>query len=106
MRSESGLRHQVGAVFARAGITRRIAFELSTSDAVVRFVAHGFGPAVVPRSAAAAEPGDVAVIELADSAARHPITLVHRHPEPTAPSARAFLALLAAEDRGSAPEGR
>jgi hypothetical protein len=51
--------------------------------------------APVPRSAAAARPDDVTVLELADPAARHPISLVHRHPEPTAPSARAFLALLA-----------
>lgn len=96
MRAESGLRQQVDAVFARAGVTRRIAFELTTSDAVVRFVALGFGPALVPRSAAIARPNDVAVVELADPAARHPISLVHRHPAPTAPSARAFLALLAA----------
>jgi DNA-binding transcriptional LysR family regulator len=96
MRAESGLRQQVDAVFARAGVTRRIAFELTTSDAVVRFVALGFGPALVPRSAAIARPNDVAVVELADPAARHPISLVHRRPAPTAPSARAFLALLAA----------
>jgi len=95
MRAESGLRRQVDAVFARAGVTRRVAFELATSDAVVRFVALGFGPAVVPRSAVAAQPADVAVLELSDPAARHPISLVHRHPEPSAPSARAFLALLA-----------
>ena len=31
--------------FARAGVTRRIAFELGTSDAVVRFVGLGFGAA-------------------------------------------------------------
>jgi DNA-binding transcriptional LysR family regulator len=98
MRPESGLRCQVDAVFARAGVTRRIAFELSTSDAVVRFVALGFGPAVVPRSAVAVRPEDVAVLELADPSARHPIALVHRHPEPSAPSARAFLTLLAASE--------
>jgi DNA-binding transcriptional LysR family regulator len=104
MRAESGLRIQVDAAFARAGVTRRIAFELSTSDAVVRFVALGFGPAVVPRSAAAARPGDIAVLELADPAARHPIGLIHRHPEPSAPSARAFLTLLAT--MGPATAGR
>jgi DNA-binding transcriptional LysR family regulator len=103
MRAESGLRQQVDAVFARAGITRRIAFELSTSDAVVRFVALGFGAALVPRSAAEAQREDVDVLDLADPAARHPIGLVHRRPEPSAPSARAFLTLLAAsEARGSA----
>ena len=90
MRAESGLRQQVDAAFARAGVTRRIAFELSTSDAVVRFVALGFGSALVPRSAATTRPDDVAVVELADPAARHPISLVHRHPAPTAPSARSF----------------
>jgi DNA-binding transcriptional LysR family regulator len=98
MRPESGLRCQVDAAFARAGVTRRIAFELCTSDAVVRFVALGFGPAVVPRSAVTARPEDVAVRDLADPAARHPIGLVHRQPEPSAPSARAFLALLAASE--------
>jgi DNA-binding transcriptional LysR family regulator len=104
MRPESGLRRQVDAAFARAGITRRIAFELSTSAAVVRFVALGFGAAVVPRSAATARPEDVAVLELADPAARHPIGLVHRSPEPSAPSARAFLTLLgASEARRSTP---
>ena len=99
MRVESGLRCQVDAAFDRAGVSRRIAFELSTSDALVRFVALGFGSALVPRSAAAARPDDVAVVELADAAARHPISLVHRSPEPTAPSARAFLALLATFER-------
>jgi DNA-binding transcriptional LysR family regulator len=96
MRAESGLRQQVDAAFARAGINRRIAFELSTSDAVIRFVALGFGAALVPRSAATNRLDDVAVFELADPAARHPISMVHRRPEPTAPSARAFLTLLAA----------
>jgi DNA-binding transcriptional LysR family regulator len=96
MRTESGLRHQVDAAFARAGVTRRISFELSTSEAVVRFVALGFGPVLVPQSAAAAAPDDVTVMELADPAARHSITMVHRHPEPIAPSARAFLAVVAA----------
>jgi hypothetical protein len=75
-----GCGQQVDAAFARAGVTRRIAFELSTSDAVVRFVALGFGSALVPRSAATTRPDDVAVVELADPAAKHPISLVHRHP--------------------------
>jgi DNA-binding transcriptional LysR family regulator len=94
MRAESGLRQQVDAAFARAGVVRRIAFELATSDAVVRFVGLGFGAAVVPRSAAVGA-DDVTLLELADPAARHPIGLVHRQPEPSAPSARAFLRLLA-----------
>ena len=55
MRQESGLRRQVDAAFSRAGVQRTIAFELSTSDAVVRFVSLGFGSALVPRSAAAGQ---------------------------------------------------
>jgi DNA-binding transcriptional LysR family regulator len=94
MRAASGLRRQVDAAFGRAGVTRRIAFELSTSEAVVRYVALGFGAAIVPLSAAAGT--GVAVLTLPDSSARHPVSLIHRHPEPSAPSARAFIALLTA----------
>jgi DNA-binding transcriptional LysR family regulator len=100
MRAESGLRQQVDAAFARAGVARRVAFELATSDAVVRFVGLGFGAAVVPRSATVGERdevGGVTVLELTDPAARHPISLVHRRPEPAAPSARAFLQLLGSD---------
>jgi DNA-binding transcriptional LysR family regulator len=93
MRAESGLRRQVDAAFARAGVQRSIAFELSSSDNVVRFVALGFGTALVPRSAAAARPG-LRVFDLSDPLAQHPVSLIHRAPEPSAPSARAFLALL------------
>src|SRR6478735_8674998 len=50
MRAESGLRRQVDAAFERAGATRRIAFELGTSESVVRYVGLGFGAAVVPLS--------------------------------------------------------
>ena len=74
---------------------------LSSSDAVVRFVALGFGSALVPCSAATTRPDDVAVVELADPAARHPISLVHRHPAPTAPSALLALpnAAVGADER-------
>jgi len=67
----------------------RSAPPLSSSDAVVRFVALGFGSALVPCSAATTRPDDVAVVELADPRG-HPISLGHRHPAPTAPSARSF----------------
>ena len=96
MRAESGLRTQVDAAFARAGVRRTVAFALDTSDAVVRYVGLGLGVAVVPASAAAGRgAADVAVVPLDDPLARHPVSLVHRHPEPSAPAARAFLALLA-----------
>jgi DNA-binding transcriptional LysR family regulator len=95
MRAESGLRLQVDAAFERAGVLRTVAFELATSDAVVRFAGLGFGAALVPASAAAGA-SDVVVLPLDDPGARHPIGLVHRSPAPSAPSARAFLTLLGA----------
>ncbi|SFL57685.1 LysR family transcriptional regulator [Geodermatophilus ruber] len=96
MRAEAGLRLQVDAAFARAGVARAVAFELSTSVAVVRFAGLGFGAALVPASAADGV-RDVSVLPVDDPAARHPIGLVHRAPAPSAPSARAFLALLLEE---------
>lgn len=93
MRAESGLRVQVDAAFARAGVARTVAFALDTSETVVRYVALGLGVAVVPASAASGRP-DVAVLALDDPQARHPVSLVHRGPEPSAPAARAYLALL------------
>ena len=100
MRAESGLRQQVDAAFARAGTARTIAFELGTSQSLVRFVGLGFGAAVVPRSAA--QGSDVVVLELADREAQHPISLLHLQPEPSAPAARAFLSLLP----GAAPPSK
>jgi DNA-binding transcriptional LysR family regulator len=70
-----------------------VAFELGTSESVVRFAGLGFGAALVPVSAAATANG-VSVLALGDPEARHPISLVHRQPEPSTPSARAFVALL------------
>ena len=93
MRVESGLRRQVDAAFDRAGVGRTVAFELSTSDAVVRFVGLGFGAALVPRSVVAGATS-VAVLALPDPQARHPVSVIHRSPAPSAPSARAFLELL------------
>ncbi|HEY7273140.1 MAG TPA: LysR family transcriptional regulator [Actinoplanes sp.] len=93
MRAESGLRRQVDAAFARAGTSRTIAFELSTSEAIVRFVRLGFGAAVVPRSAVRPRSG-VTIRALNDPEALHPISIVHRSPHPSAPAARAFLSLL------------
>ena len=87
MRQESGLRQQVDAAFDRAGVVRTAAFELGTSDAVVRFVGLGFGAALVPLSATSGRSG-VAVLRLTDALAQHPVDLVHRQPEPSAPSAR------------------
>ena len=103
MRAESGLRTQVDAAFARAGVRRAVAFALDTSDAVVRYVGLGLGVAVVPVSTAAGHTDargyvaghrGVAALPLDDPEALHPVSLVHRRPEPSAPAARAFLDLL------------
>jgi len=93
MRAASGVRRQVDAAFSRARVTRTVVFELSTSDDVVRFVGLGFGAAVVPRSAVGSRP-DVTTLPLRDDLARHPVSLLHRAPEPSAPSTRALLELI------------
>lgn len=104
MRAESGLRLQVDAAFERAGIARKVAFELGSSESVVRFAGLGFGAALVPASAAAGAPG-LSVLPLTDPRARHPISVVHRAPEPAAPSARALLALLWERMTGAPQDG-
>ncbi len=81
MRGEWGLRLQVDAAFARAGVDRTVAFELGRSDAVVRFAGLGCGAALVPASTAEGV-ADVAVLTLDGPAARHPIGLVRRSPHP------------------------
>ena len=93
MRAESGLRLQLDDALRRAGVDHAAAFELGTSEAVVRFAGLGFGAGVVPASAVDPK-ADVAVLAIDDSAARHPIALVHQPPAPANPSARAFLDLL------------
>ena len=95
MRGKSGLRLQVDAAFARAGVDRTVAFELGRSDAVVRFAGLGCGAALVPTSTAEGV-GDVAVLTLDDSAAppdrpRPPV------PAPSAPSACDFVTLMLEE---------
>jgi DNA-binding transcriptional LysR family regulator len=95
MRPESGLRLQVDAAFDRAGLARTVAFELGTSENVLRFVGLGFGAALVPASAITTR-AEVSVLPLADPDARHPIGLVHQPPRPSTPSAQAFLDLVLA----------
>ncbi|MGY1643365.1 LysR substrate-binding domain-containing protein [Geodermatophilus sp. SYSU D00703] len=63
---------------------RTVAFELRSSDAVVRFAGLGFGAGLVPASTAAEAPG-VAVLPVDDPAARHAVGLVHRAPAPSTP---------------------
>jgi DNA-binding transcriptional LysR family regulator len=93
MPDTSGVRQQVDSAFARAGIARTVGVELGTSEAVGRYVGLGFGAALVPLSAAPSR-REVAVLRVADQAIQHPISLIHRAPEPSSPGGRAFLRLL------------
>ncbi len=65
------------AAFDSAAVTRTAAFGLSTSDAVVRFMGLGFGATLVPASAT-----------------HRPTRCCRPRAGTPAPSARAFLALL------------
>ncbi|OHV39793.1 hypothetical protein BBK14_32760 [Parafrankia soli] len=98
LRVGSGLRLQVDAAFTRAGITTRsVAFELTNLDDIIRVAALDLGAAIVTASAArkaSESSGNIGVLRLDDHAAQHPVSLIHRKPAPSAPSARAFLATL------------
>jgi DNA-binding transcriptional LysR family regulator len=74
-RKESGIRLQVDTAFARAGVHRTIAFELSTPSAVPHYVGLGLGVALMPEGPAGAR-DDIAVVALDDPLARHPVGLV------------------------------
>ncbi|MDO5499037.1 MAG: LysR family transcriptional regulator [Propionibacteriaceae bacterium] len=93
MRAASGLRHYVDAAFERVGVFRKVAFEVATTDELIRFAALGMGFAFVPQSTV--EPGQVrhrvVALRLADADLRHPVALVHRRPAPTSPAARALI---------------
>lgn len=93
LRAASGLRHYVDVAFARLGVTRRVAFEVATTDEQIRYAALGMGFALVPTPTV--EPGQlrhpVAVLEIVGEPIRHPVALVHRRPAPTSPAARALI---------------
>lgn len=59
----------------------------------VRHGVLGFGAALVPLSATPSR-RDVTVLRVEDRPIQHPISLVHRAPEPSSPGGRAFLRLL------------
>ncbi|WP_138758798.1 LysR family transcriptional regulator [Modestobacter altitudinis] len=100
----SGIRLQVDAAFARAGVDRCAAFEPDTPVGVLRWVALGLGAAVIPASAPTSG-RKVITLSLDDDQARHPLALVHGPPGTATPSARVFLALLLAELDGRSAAG-
>ena len=98
MRAESGLRRQVDAAFDRG----RRCTAGSPSSSVPPSLSSGSSPWVSgPRSSRCRPPRagtDVGGARLLDITTRHPTSVVHRFPAPSAPSARAFLALLGSPD--------
>ena len=102
-----GARLQVDEAFARAGVERTVAFEFSAPQAVERFVTLGLGVALIPAVAAERmDPNEVTALSLKGCRVGHPIALIHAAPEPSTPSARAFVALLAPTAADLAPPDR
>jgi DNA-binding transcriptional LysR family regulator len=93
-RPGAGIRPVLDLAFATAGVERRVAFEVPDVEDMVRFAALGLGIAIVRQPYAENSPQPIALIPIRDEHARMAVTLVHRLPAPTAPSARAFLAAL------------
>ncbi|GAB2700256.1 LysR family transcriptional regulator [Kitasatospora kifunensis] len=105
----TGLRHQVEAAFARAGLVADQSFEIGQIHDMVKLAAAGVGATVVPRSAVHG-PGSfepltegAAVLELTDPAAVHEVAVVYDS-ERLAPAAAAFLRVLGAGDPGGLGE--
>ncbi|MFF7634681.1 LysR family transcriptional regulator [Kitasatospora sp. NPDC008050] len=103
----TGLRHQVEAAFARAGLVADQSFEIGQIHDMVRLAAAGVGITVVPRSAVRG-PGSceslttgAAVLELTDAAAVNEVSVVYEA-ERLAPAAAAFLAVLGVGGPGDA----
>ena len=89
-----GPAHQVDAAFTRAGVQRGVAFALRPPTrwcATSGWASGWLSCRARPRRPAGTRTSRV---PLDDPAARHPVSLVHRRPEPSAPAARAFLRLL------------
>ena len=89
----TGLRRQVEAAFARAGVDPGQHFEVGQMYDMVRLAAHGVGVTVVPRSAAVTAGSGARVIRLADPAAVHQVSAVYDRKR-LAPAAAAFLEML------------
>ncbi|WP_139984098.1 LysR family transcriptional regulator [Nocardioides litoris] len=92
MPAGTGARAALDLAVGRTGEQARIAFECSAPDLVGALVHRGLGVAVVPEPLAVAL--GLVPVPLARPAVRSRLLLVWRRGGPTAPAARAFLALL------------
>lgn len=91
----TGLRRQVEAAFARAGVEPGRHFELGQVHDMIRLAAHGVGVTVVPRwsvrgAGSGVLPEGARVLRLADEAAVHHVSVVYDSKR-LAPAAAAFL---------------
>lgn len=87
----SGLRAQVDHVVARAGLRRRVAFEVAQVETLVHLVAEGLGVALLFRSAAVRMPDHrVVALPLADPTVRSTFALVRSSRRSSAPAVDAL----------------
>ena len=95
----TGLRRQVEAAFASAGVELDQNFEVGQINDMIRLAAHGVGVTVVPRCATTAAQTaralefDARVLSLSDPAAVHCVTVVYDR-KVLSPAATAFLELI------------
>jgi DNA-binding transcriptional LysR family regulator len=92
-----GLQTAVEALFADAGVQRRIAFRTSQMEQALSLVGHGLGVAVVPEPVARRSGLPVVGLRPVAPSAKPPVrrlALVGRTRVPTNPAARTFLELL------------
>lgn len=101
----SGIRTSVTAAFTRANLTVEAGFEVGTVTDMVRLAAAGLGVTVVPSTSArleGAEPEGAeprfAIRRLSDQGVVHPVGVAYVA-DRLSPTARAFLAILAAQDQ-------
>ncbi len=87
----SGLRAHVDLAFDRAGLRRRVAFQVAQVDTLVRLVAEGLGVALLFRSASLQVPDPrTVVLPLADTTIRSTFALVTGSRRASAPSVAAL----------------
>lgn len=103
-----GLRTVLESACAEAGFAPQIHGETDDLTILAHLAAHGFGLALIPRSAAESAGPDLAIIAVRGPAPARPMALIwHRHRQTA--TTQAFLELLEAHDEAthhSAPGGR
>src|SRR5579884_167375 len=104
----TGLRSCLDDACARAGFRPRVALEARNLDLAARLAGRGLGVAVLPRSTAAAHPGELHPIVITRPRLRGRMALAWRDRGPAGPAARALIerARAAFASPGAGREGR